>query len=191
MKGNNINSFAENMRKTITAQANALSLLESIQKAVSSKDVIVQYNYENINDSSITQYQIPSYISISNRLKALERNMQNLSAGKSTLSLNDGSRRQIVLTSLPETPNRITGIDAPTTFNIDSNWFFEDLMFPGMTVSLNLTNQIEDSADRVKLSRIILNSKDEKTQQFWVNLLSNNTYDYVSLKSILTYNDIR
>ena len=86
--------------------------------------------------------------------------MQNLSAGKSTLSLNDGSRRQIVLTSLPETPNRITGIDAPTTFNIDSNWFFEDLMFPGMTVSLNLTNQIEDSADRVKLSRIILNSKD-------------------------------
>ena len=191
MKGNNINSFAENMRKTITAQANALSLLESIQKAVSSKDVIVQYNYENINDSSITQYQIPSYISISNRLKALERNMQNLSAGKSTLSLNDGSRRQIVLTSLPETPNRITGIDAPTTFNIDSNWFFEDLMFPGMTVSLNLTNQIEDSADRVKLSRIILNSKDEKTQQFWGNLLSNNTYDYVSLKSILTYNDIR
>ena len=117
--------------------------------------------------------------------------MQNLSAGKSTLSLNDGSRRQIVLTSLPETPNRITGIDAPTTFNIDSNWFFEDLMFPGMTVSLNLTNQIEDSADRVKLSRIILNSKDEKTQQFWGNLLSNNTYDYVSLKSILTYNDIR
>ena len=43
----------------------------------------------------------------------------------------------------------------------------------------------------LKLSRIILNSKDEKTQQFWGNLLSNNTYDYVSLKSILSYNNIK
>jgi len=90
--------------------------------------------------------------------------MTNLAAGRSTLSLNDGSRRQITLTALPETPNRITGVSTPTTFNIDSNWFFEDLMFPGLTVSLDLTNQIEDSADRVKLARIILDSRDEATQ---------------------------
>lgn len=191
MSSNNINSFAENMRKTITAQTNALSLLESIQKAVSTKDVVVQYDYENLKDSSIIRYQIPSYVSISNRLKALERNMTNLAAGKSTLSLNDGSRRQIVLTALPETPSRIAGVSAPTTFNIDSNWFFEDLMFPGLSVSLDLTNKIEDSADRVKIARIILDSKDESTQQFWGNFLAINSYDYVSLKSILAYNNIR
>ena len=191
MGSNNINSFAENMRKTITAQTNALSLLESLQKAVSTKDTVVQYDYENLKDSSIVRYQIPSYTSITNRLKALERNMSNLSAGKATISLNDGSRRQIVLTALPETPNRITGISTPTTFNIDSNWFFEDLMFPGLTVSLDLTSQIEDSADRVKISRIILDSKNEATQQFWGNILANNTYDYISLKSLLAYNNIR
>ena len=191
MSSNNINSFAENMRKTITAQTNALSLLESIQKAISTKDTIVQYDYENLKDSSIVRYQLPSYTSINNRLKALERNMSNLSAGRSTLSLNDGSRRQIVLTALPETPNRITGVETPTTFNIDSNWFFEDLMFPGLTVSLDLTSQIEDSADRVKISRIILDSKNETVQQFWGNILANNTYDYVSLKSVLAYNSIQ
>ena len=191
MSSNNINSFAENMRKTITAQTNALSLLESLQKAVSTKDTVVQYDYENLKDSSIVRYQIPSYTSITNRLKALEKNMANIAAGKSTISLNDGSRRQIVLTSLPETPNRITGVSTPTTFNIDSNWFFEDLMFPGLTVSLDLTSQIEDSADRVKISRIILDSKNETTQQFWGNILANNTYDYISLKSLLTYNNIR
>ena len=191
MSGNNINSFSENMRKTITSQANTLALLESIQKAISSKDVIVQYDYENLNDSSVTRYQIPSYVSINNRLKALERNMQNLSAGRSTLSINDGSRRQIVLTSLPEAPNKITGVDTPTTFNVDSNWFFEDLMFPGLTVSLDLTGKIEESADRVKVSRIILNSKNEATQQFWGNVLANNTYDYVSVKTLLSYNNIQ
>ena len=98
---NKINSFAENMRKTITAQTNALALLESIQKSISTKDTVVQYDYENLKDSSVTTYQLPSYISVTNRLKALERNMSNLSAGRSTLTFNDGSRRQIVLTNLP------------------------------------------------------------------------------------------
>ena len=59
------------------------------------------YDYENLKDSSITSYQLPSYTAVNNRLKALERNMSNLSAGRSTLELNDGSRRQIVLTNLP------------------------------------------------------------------------------------------
>lgn len=98
---NQINSFAENMRKTITAQTNALALLESIQKSVSTKDTIVTYDYENIKDSSITTYQLPSYTAVTNRLKAIERNLQNLAAGRSTLTLNDGSRKQIKLTTLP------------------------------------------------------------------------------------------
>ena len=190
MSSNKINSFAENMRKTITAQTNALALLESIQKSISTKDTVVQYDYENLKDSSVTTYQLPSYISVTNRLKALERNMSNLSAGRSTITFNDGSRRQIVLTNLPQTPNRITSVQAPSTFKIDSNWFFEDLMFPGLTVSLDLTSQIEDSADRVKLARIILDADDQAAQQFWANTLSNTNYDYVSLKSLLAYNGI-
>ena len=190
MSSNKINSFAENMRKTITAQTNALALLESIQKSISTKDTVVQYDYENLKDSSVTTYQLPSYISVTNRLKALERNMSNLSAGRSTLTFNDGSRRQIILTNLPQTPNRITNVQAPSTFKIDSNWFFEDLMFPGLTVSLDLTSQIEDSADRVKLTRIILDADDQAAQQFWANTLSNTNYDYISLKSLLAYNGI-
>lgn len=191
MSNNQINSFAENMRKTITAQTNALSLLESIQKAVSTKDTVIQYDYENINDKSVTRYQIPSYISINNRLKALERNISNLRSGRSTLTFNDGSRRQIKLTNLPETPNKITGIQNPTTFNIDSNWFFENLMFPGLTVSIDLTGQIDESSDRVKISRIILDSTDNATSQFWTNIISINNYTYTQLKSVLAYNNIK
>jgi len=63
-------------------------------------------------------------------------------------------------------------------------------MFPGLTVSLDLTSQIEDSADRVKLTRIILDANDQAAQQFWANTLSNTNYDYVSLKSLLAYNGI-
>jgi len=101
MKNNNINSFAENMRKTITAQTNALNLLESLQKAVTTKDTVVTYDYEKLADGEETTYQMPSYTAISNRLKAVERNINNLSNARATVQMEDGTRRKIKITNLP------------------------------------------------------------------------------------------
>jgi hypothetical protein len=63
-------------------------------------------------------------------------------------------------------------------------------MFPGATVNIDLTGKIEDSADRVRVSRIILDAKESNAQEIWNNNLSVNLYDYVSLKALLTYNNI-
>lgn len=190
MSSTKIYSFADNMRKTITAQTNALNLLESISKSISTNDTAVTYDYESLKDGQTTTYQIPSYASVNNRLKAIERNLENLSSGKATLTLTDGTRRKVELTNLPQVPNKISNLQNPTTFNIDSNWFFEDLMFPGLTVSIDLTGQIEDSADRVKISRIILDARNTNTQSFWTNTLQSNNYEYNALKSLLAYNNI-
>ncbi|MBO6272007.1 hypothetical protein J6O48_04425 [bacterium] len=45
-------------------------------------------------------------------------------------------------------------------------------MFPGITVDIDLTDKIEDSADRVKVVRIILNSNDRDSRLLWENNLS-------------------
>ena len=73
---------------------------------------------------------------------------------------------------------------------MDSNWFFEDLMFPCVTVPIDLTGKIDDTSDRVKISRIILDSNDTPSQQIWQNNLSSSDYDYATLKSLLAYNGI-
>lgn len=186
----NINSFAENMRRTVTAQKNTLNILQSMQNAVTTHDTFVAFDYENLKDGSVNSYQLPSYTAITNRLEAIETNFQNMAAGKASITLNDGSRRQIKLNNLPETPARITNLQDPSTFSIDSNWFFEELMFPAVTVKIDLTGKIDDSSDRVKVARIILDSKDNATQNFWINSLSDSIYDYVSLKNLLVYNSI-
>ena len=191
MNNKNVNSFSENMRKTITAQTNTLSLLAAIQKSMTSNDTFVQYEYDNINGNETKVYELPSYNTIINKLSAIEKSLSNLNAGKGTINLSDGSRRQIKLTNIPETPEQITGIEDPSTFKLDTNWFFEDLMFPGATVQIDLTGKIEDSADRVRVSRIILDSRETATQELWNNNLSVNAYDYVSLKALLTYNNVR
>ncbi|MBQ5473970.1 MAG: hypothetical protein IIT65_04575, partial [Lachnospiraceae bacterium] len=62
-----------------------------------------------------------------------------MSTGHGTINLTDGSRRTITLSSIPHTPEQISGLEDPSTFKIDTNWFFEELMFPGMTVDIDLT----------------------------------------------------
>ena len=191
MNNKNVNSFSENMRKTITAQTNILSLLSSIQKSMTTNDTFVQYEHDDINGNDTKVYELPSYNTIINKLSAIEKSISNLSSGKGTINLTDGTRRQIKLTNIPETPAQITGIEEPSTFKLDTNWFFEDLMFPGATVQIDLTGKIEDSADRVRVSRVILDSRETAAQELWNTNLSVNAYDYVSLKALLTYNNVR
>lgn len=189
MAQNNINSFAENMRKTIAQQTNELSLLTAMQRSLTTNDTFVTYEYQD-TQGTLSQYQLPSYASIVNRLKSLEESVNSISNGKGTINLTDGSRRTITLNTIPETPEQISGLQDPSTFKLDTNWFFEDLMFPGITVDIDLTGKIEDSADRVKVVRVILNNTDTASVNLWNNNLSSNSYDYLSLKALLNVNSI-
>lgn len=185
----NINSLAENMRKTIAQQTNELALLSAMQRSLTSNDTFVTYEHQDAQGTN-SKYQLPSYVSIVNRLKALEESVNSISTGKGQINLTDGSRRTIKMSSIPHTPEQISGLQDPTTFKIDTNWFFEELMFPGVTVDIDLTGKIEDSADRVKVVRIIMNSNDEASQNLWDTNISQTNYDYVSLKAVLTINNI-
>ena len=186
---NNINSFAENMRKTIAQQTNELSLLSAMQRSLTTNDTFVTYEYQDTQGTN-SRYQLPSYASIVNRLKSVEESLNTISTGKGTINLNDGSRRTIKLSSIPKTPDQINGLQDPSTFKLDTNWFFENLMFPGLTVDIDLTGQIDDDADRVKVVRVILNSNDDAATTLWNNQISTTTYDYLSLKSLLANSNI-
>ena len=142
MSQNNINSFAQNMRNVIGQQANELSMLTALQRSLTTNDTFVTYEYQDVQGKN-SQYQLPSYASIVNRLKSLEESVNSLSTGHGTINLTDGSRRTITLSSIPHTPEQISGLEDPSTFKIDTNWFFEELMFPGMTVDIDLTGKIE------------------------------------------------
>ena len=104
-------------------------MLQATNKALTSNDTFVTFDYTGV-DGETVQYQLPSYNTVVNRLLAVEESINSLSTGKGSINLSDGTRRTITLSSVPTTPAQITGISDPSTFTIDSNWFFEDLMFP-------------------------------------------------------------
>ena len=82
---------------------NELSLLTAMQRSLTTNDTFITYEYQDIQGRN-SQYQLPSYASIVNRLKALEESVNSLSTGKGQVNLTDGSRRTVKLTSVPQTP---------------------------------------------------------------------------------------
>lgn len=181
----NINSFSQNVNAITKNSVNTLAMLEAQQQAMTTNDTFTTFDYENEKGEQIT-YQLPSYDAIVNRLKAVEESINSLHNGYGTVNLDDGSRRTLKLNSVPHTPQQITSLEDPSTFTVDSNWFFEELMFPGAQVNINLTGQIEDTADRVRVTRIILNANDSNAYALWESDLSQNSYDYTTLKTRLT-----
>lgn len=181
----NINSFSQNINRSVAQSANTISMLAALQKSLTSNDTFVTYDYED-KDGNLITYQLPSYESVINRLKALEESFNSIVNGKGVINVNDGSRRTISVSTIPQTPDTISGLSDPSTFTIDSNWFFEELMFPGAQVNIDLTGQIEDTADRVRVVRIILNADGDGTiASLWEDDLSVNNYDYVALITLL------
>lgn len=184
-------SFNENLKYTLTQQNNMLGILQSLQKSMTSNDSFIDYDFDQGNGVNTT-FQLPSYTSLLNRLQALEKTIQELSSGKAIIHMSDVNdvQRTLKLQNAPKAPNPITNISDPIDFEVDSNWFFENLMFPGATVTIDLTWKIPDDADRVKVTRIILDSRNQESINFWKSNLQNNVYDYDGLKSILSHNNI-
>ena len=185
----NINSFNEDMRQVIMNQNNHLAYLTALQRSMVNNEMFTAYDVER-TDGTYEEFQLPTYTNIINQVEAVKNSIESLNKGTGTVTLNDGTRRQVKLTSVATAPARITSIENPSVFSVDSNWFFENLMFPGATVSVNLTGLVEDSADRCRIKRVILDSNDSNASAIWENNILPNDYTYQQLISLLSLNNV-
>lgn len=188
MTGKNINSFADNMNEVITGVNDSLNILNSFAESLSSNDDSV-----NVNLYNDTSFIIPSYGSVINRLKTVENTVEKFTAGNGTVKLLDGTHRSIKVSNIPITPNKIENINNITTFNIDSNWFFENLIFPKIIVSIDFKDKIDNSSDRIYINRVILDISDKTSSNiynFYKNNIEGQNLSYNELLVLLNNNNI-
>ena len=187
---NNINSFAENMNALVRTSNNQLEILDALQRSLVNNSTTAYVNLKDPYTGEMTSYAIPALQGVVNRLSATENAIKNLLTGTGTVSLADGTSRSIQITPLAKIPENIYNVNNPTTFNIDSNWFFEDLMFPGITVRVNLQGQVDNDSDRVRVKRVIIDSRVAENQTVWYNNLANTSLNYLDLISLLNNSGI-
>ena len=187
---NNINSFAENMNALVRTSNNQMQILNALQNSLINNSATTYINLTDPNTGNMLSYQIPAFQGVINRLEGVENSIKALLSGNGIAELNDGTSREIQITPLAKIPTSIYMSSSPTTFNIDSNWFFEDLMFPGITVKVDLKGQVDLKSDRIRVKRVILDSRVTANQNIWYNNIENSSMSYLDLISLLNNSNI-
>ena len=155
----NINSLSENTER-LTANVNdAMSALNAINESM----------FSDSDSVTVDGVTVPSYSSVITRLQRAENTVSAFVKGNGVVQTDDSTYRRVKVTTVPKAPAKIENIETPVSFVTDSNWIFEDLMFPKCKVQIDLKGKIDDDADRVIVNRVILST--EYTDFYTQNIL--------------------
>ena len=180
----NQNSFSDNVAKLTNNVNIAIETLNAVTESIIGDDASVVVDLPN--DTSVT---IISNNNILNRLSNVENTVNSFTSGRGMVKLVDGTSREIKVTTMPETPKRIENVKNATTFSINNNWFFEDLMFPRLITKFDLKNNVNDDSDRIKVNRVIIDISGDNKDSI-INFYNENIKDknllYPSLIQLLS-----
>lgn len=184
----NQNSFSDNIA-SLTDNVNiAIGTLNAITDSIIGDDDVV--NIELPNNESIN---ILSNNNIINRLNNVENTVKAFTSGNGMVKLVDGTHRNVQVSTIAQAPQKIENLTNIDTFHINPNWFFEELMFPRLTIKYDLKNKVDDVADRVQVCRIILDiSGDDNNyiKDFYNQNIIDKNLSYNELLNLLNYNNI-
>ena len=172
----NSNSYAENLKKLTESSADIIAIASGINEAMAGNDAEV-----NISEDM----SLPSFSNIVKRVERAENTISKFTQGKGVVETDDGTYRKIKVTNVSRPPEAISTLAFSNVFSIDPNWFFESLQYPRCTVSIDLTDKIDEDSDRVYVTRIILDRSNTDILDYYNNNIANKPIGYAALITML------
>lgn len=172
----NSNSYAENLKKLTESSADIIAIASGINEAMAGNDAEV-----NISED----ISLPSFSNIVKRVERAENTISKFTQGKGVVETDDGTYRKIKVTNVSRPPEAISSLTFSNVFSIDPNWFFESLQYPRCTVSIDLTDKIDEDSDRVYVARIILDRSNTDILDYYNTNIANKPVGYAALITML------
>lgn len=162
------NSISSLVAQFLRLQKNALEIINGLNEvATSTNDTVsIEILDENGNPSNAN---IPSYGYLRSEISRIDSNIRSLAGidNGSTVRNSDGTYSQVFKAEPLKNPPAIQNLQVPSTFASKDNWFFESFLSPLLYVSLDVTGQIQESADRILVKRIIANITSQAQADFF------------------------
>ena len=156
-----MSSVAENLEQMQSLTKTNLQILKAINDSFFTKrDHLVV----NIDDN---QYVIPSFISLENKVNALQEGLQNIISAPKTGEAHfnfDGNSQAIEVRGFTCTPNSLK-LKPVTEYGVESNDIFKDFITPNAYVKLALTGDdcyIPNDITTVNVKKVIAKSDEMK-----------------------------
>lgn len=171
------NSISSLVAQFLRLQKNSLEIINGLNEVATSTNENVQIELLDENGlPSLTS--IPAYGYLRSEIERLDSNIQSLSGlgdNFATVRNPDGTYSQVYKSQPLKDPAPLQNLQVPSTFSTRDNWFFESFLSPLLYISIDVTGQVADDADRVRVKRIIANTNtDEKKAYFDNNLNGRN-----------------
>ena len=145
------------------------------------------------NDAEVNiseDMSLPSFSNIVKRVERAENTISKFTQGKGVVETDDGTYRKIKVTNVSRPPEAISSLSFSNVFSIDPNWFFESLQYPRCTVSIDLTDKIDEDSDRVYVTRIILDRSNIDILNYYNANIANKPVGYAALITMLEKDNI-
>ncbi len=171
---NTNNSISNTLTRLLEINTNALRTFERINEAVTTTEKNIPL--EILTEDGTKTVTVPSFGYMNAELARLGNNlkaMSGLGQGSTKIKLPDGSYQKIVTTSLKAPASDITSVIRPTVFTTKSNYFFEDFLNPLLKTSIEVGGQIPNDTERILVKRIIFDSTNELTVDYFNNNFKN------------------
>ena len=186
------NSLTTLLEQALILEKNQLETVAKINDATVSNADSISISITNPADGTSQVVNIPSFGYLKNAIERIDSNINsiaNINSSGSTIKLSDGSYRNIISSKIPSEAPTVTKVNNVTNFNFRSNWFFEEMLNPCLYITMDLTNQISASTERVTIQRYILDcDTDSKKEAFNTYLNGKSNIDYKQfLQFILKY----
>ena len=177
----NTNSYSENMAKLTKAASDMLDVAQAMNETITGNNAEVV-----VTDDVV----LPSYQNIVNRVERAERTISRFTAGKGVIETGDGTYRKINVETISRPANTIENLGGVSQFDIDPNWFFESLQYPRCNVKIDLAGKIEEDSDRVYVTRIIVDTNQDRLNDSIKSDILNTTLPYGEMIKFLEDNYI-
>ena len=187
------NTISSLVAQFLRLQKNSLEIMNGLnQVAVSTNSTV---SIEVLDEQGLPKTaNIPSYGFLRGEIDRLDTNIKSL-AGigdySSTVRNPDGTYSQVFKVETLKNPPSLSNLAVPSTFSVKDNWFFESFLSPLLYISINVTGQISDGADRIVVKRVIANTQtDDQKAYFDASIKGRNDLTYDQYLRILSDNGI-
>jgi hypothetical protein len=150
-----ISSFVTIAEKITYLNKNNIEILTSINDLVSSTKSSVNIVYDD--NGVVSSYSQPTVGYLKNQIDVLNQNMKRMASIDGYTFIRDGqSFKRVMTTDLNIEPQPIGSINQVTTFTPVNNHFFESLMNPILSVTVDLTNKVDANVNKILSRRYIV-----------------------------------
>lgn len=152
------NSFISLLEQIAQLNKNSVEVLTKLDDVVSSNKNNVSVNYQEV-DGKVSTFELPTVGWLKNEIDIANSNIKKLSAlegDNSVIIIDENSSRKIKSVDLEREPDRISNINLVSNFNQNNNWFFENLINPTLSVTIDLDGKINEHVTKILSRRYIL-----------------------------------